>query len=133
MTLLKKIDKASKADEKYALGNSVIDRSDAGKKWKRSSSADSDTGDESGSECMSAAYRMENKVPVEHQSDLSTSSSSLSAAASKKRKASPPKQSRILSQQEIKAMYPNLSLKSEDDDEVEDDVVIQRKVGIILY
>ena len=97
MELLKKMDKASKADEKYALGNSVIDSIDCGRKRKRSL-ADSDTGDESDSECMSAAYRMENKVPVEHQSDLSTSSSSLSAAASKKRKASPPKQSRILSQ-----------------------------------
>ena len=127
MELLKKMDKASKADEKYALGNSVIDSIDCGRKRKRSL-ADSDTGDESDSECMSAAYRMENKVPVER-----TSSSSLSAAASKKRKASPPKQSRISSQQEIKAMYPNLSLNGEDEDEDEDDIVIQKKVGIILY
>ena len=67
MALLKKMDKASKAEEKYALGISVIDSSDCGRKRKRSSLADNDTGDESGSECMSAVYRMENKVPVEHQ------------------------------------------------------------------
>lgn len=124
--LLKKMEKADKADEKYALGYSVLDKSDGDKKRKLNFHVDSDTGDESDSGGMSAAYRMENKVPVEHQSDLPSSSSSQS---SKKRKASPPKQSRILSQQEIKSMYPNTSLQNEEDDDEEDVKVIQRKVS----
>lgn len=131
--VLKKVEKLGKADEKYALGYSILESSDGGKKQKRDSCVDSDTGDESDSGCMSAAYRMENKIPVEQQSDLSSSSTSVSATASKKRKASPPKQSRILSQQEMKSMYPNLSLRNdeEDEDEEEDVKVIQRKVSTV--
>lgn len=126
----RKMEKSDKADQKYALGYAVLESSDGCKKQKRSSCVDSDTGDESDSGCISAAYRLENKVPVEHQSDLTSSSSS--AAASKKRKASPPKQSRILSQQELKSMYPNLSLKSDEEEEEEEDVkLIQRKVSVV--
>ena len=124
----RKIEKSDKADQKYALGYAVLESSDGCKKQKRSSCVDSDTGDESDSGCISAAYRLENKVPVDHQSDLTSSS----AAASKKRKASPPKQSRILSQQELKSMYPNLSLKSDEEEEEEEDVkLIQRKVSVV--
>ena len=125
------MEKADKADEKYALGYSVIDSSDGNKKRKLSFNVDSDTGDESDSGGMSAAYRLENKIPVEHQSDLPSSTSSQSANTSKMRKASPPKQLRILSQQEIKSMYPNLSLKSDEEDEDEDVKVIQRKVSTV--
>lgn len=125
------MEKAGKADQKYALGYSILEGSDVGKKKKRSSSVDSDTSDESDGGCMSAAYRLENKIPVEQQSDRSSSSASASATASKKRKASPPKQSRILSQKEVDSMYPNLSLKSDDEDGEEDAKLVQRKVSTI--
>lgn len=128
---MKKMEKAGKADEKYALGFSILESSDVGKKKKRSSSVDSDTGDESDGGCMSAAYRLENKIPVEQQSDRSSSSASATATVSKKRKASPPKQSRILSKQEVKSMYPNLSLKSDEEDEEEDVKLVQRKVSTV--
>ena len=55
-TAAKKVEKATKADKKYSHGYSVLDKSQAGVKHKRSIDTDSDD------EVMSAAYRRENKV-----------------------------------------------------------------------
>ena len=125
---VKKVEKATKADQKYSHGYSVLDKSEAGVKRKRSIDADDDTDNDSDDVVMSAAYRRENKVPEVLPSETSSSSSSSSIPSStfsKKRKASPPKQSRILSQEEMREMYPNLCLN---DEEPQDETSPEKKV-----
>lgn len=55
----------TRADEKNSLGFSVLANSDNGTKRKRTSQATDDSGDESETLDLSAAFRSENKVPVE--------------------------------------------------------------------
>lgn len=104
-TAAKKIEKATKADLKYSHGYAVLESSEDGVKQKRNGASDNDTENDS-DDC----------IPEGHQSETTSSSSLLipSVTASKKRKASPPKQSRILSQEEMKNMYPHLCLVDED-------------------
>jgi hypothetical protein len=113
----KKMEKATRADEKYSLGMKVLGESDVGKKRSRDIISDNGSSDESDDGVSSAAYRKENKIPVDIPTEASVSSSSSTAASasSKRRKASPPKQSHIMSKEEIKAIYPNLCLDDEDD------------------
>ena len=124
----KKVEKTTKADKKYSHGYSVLDKSEAGVKHKRSMDTDNDTENDSDDEVMSAAYRRENKVPEVLEPEISSSSSSIisSSTSSKKRKASPPKQSRILSQEEVREVYPNLCLNDEED---HDEISPEIKVG----
>ena len=107
----------------------MLDKSEAGVKRKRSIDADDDTDNDSDDVVMSAAYSRENKVPEVLPSETSSSSSSSSSIPSstfsKKRKASSPKQSRILSQEEMREMYPNLCLN---DEEPQDETSPEKKV-----
>ena len=127
---VKKFEMATKADQKYSHGYSVLDKSEAGVKRKRSIDADDDTDNGSDDVVMSAAYSRENKVPEVLPSETSSFSSSSSSSIpsstfSKKRKASSPKQSRILSQEEMREMYPNLCLI---DEEPQDETSPEKKV-----
>lgn len=122
-TIVRKLEKTTKDNDKYALGYAVLENSDGGNKRKRSSYEDDNTEDDSDNGAMSATYRIENKIPVVCPSDVTSSSKS------SKRRASPPKQSRILSLQEVKAMYPNLTLHDEEDDDQDIIAPIKRKVS----
>ena len=113
----KKMEKAIGADEKYSLGMKVLGKSDDGKKRLRDYITGDGSSDESNDGALSAAYRKENKIPVDLSTEVSVSSSSSTtvSASSKRRKASPPKQSHIMSKEEIKKMYPNMCLDDEED------------------
>ena len=107
------MEKERRADEKYSHGMKVLGKSDDGKKRSRDYFSDDESSDESDDEVLSVAYRKENKIPEDIPSEVSVVSSS--SASSKRRKASPPKQSHIMSKEEIKKMYPNMCLDDEDD------------------
>lgn len=121
------------AEEKCSFGFSVLADSNNGTKREMKCHAADDTGDEDDMADLSAAFKKENEVPVECPDEGHTSSSTSSSATSKKRKASPPKQSRVLSKEEIKAMYPNLCLDDEEDSNYEHEKPVQKKVRPLRY
>ena len=126
---MKKIAKETKADQKCALGYSVINLSEGGNERKRSHSADNEGDSDSDPTLTLAVYRKENKIPVDRFPATSSSSSSTIA---KKRKASPPKQSRILSQEEMISIYPTMTFGDEENNGDDDVTPIQPKVRTSL-
>ena len=112
-----------------ALVFSVINLSEGGNERKRSHSTDTEEDSDSDPTLTSAVYRKENKIPVDRFPATSTASSS---ATARKRKASPPKQSRILSKEEMKSMYPTMSFDDDWDKEDDDVTPIKPKVRNLL-
>lgn len=70
----KKMEKATKADEKYALGMKVLGKSEDRKKRLRDYISDEGSSDESDDGVSSAGYRKENKIPVDIPTEASVSS-----------------------------------------------------------
>ena len=112
-SIVKKSDKERKSKAKYDLGYEIINKSDDGGKSKTYNKYDEDSGvdvDDADDAAQSAAYRKENKIPVE-----------LPTQSRKRVRASPPKKGHILSSKELEEMYPHMN--SYDNSETGDDDV----------
>jgi hypothetical protein len=113
-SIIKKSDKERKSKAKYDLGYEIINKSDDGGKSKTyNSKYDEDSGvdvEDGDDAAQSAAYRKENKIPVE-----------LPTQSRKRVRASPPKKGHILSSKELEEMYPHMN--SCDNSETGDDDV----------
>ena len=103
--------------------------SEGGNERNRTRSADTEGDSDSDHTLTSAAHRKENKIPVDRFPATPSASSSTTA---RKRKAFPPKQSRILSQEEMKAMYHTMSLDDEENNDDDDVTLIKPKVRTLL-
>ena len=112
--MIKKLDKEKKATAKCQLGYDVINASDEGVKRKRCSNG---SGSDNEEECdgdseinreSSAAYRKENKVPVQHHPVSNYR---------KRVRASPPKRGHIMSPREVREKYSDIDLCDKSDDD----------------